>query len=591
MLNAKKKSCLGLIAYFAVFILLFGCKLSVNLLAAERESLETEQSETENKGTESAKAKDAEAESIEAEQSETENKETKSAKTKNMETENIETISGNATGTLLAKSNSKSVKILLVGNSLTKYGSHANGHTIQGQLEKMAVAAGRKVTIKTVAHGGAKLKDYAGMTKEYKAYREELLDALRSQNWDYVVLQEYSRTPYFHYERDTVPAVEWLRKKIKQIVPEAEVLLYMTSAHDYRYENEAGEKVTLSAYDMELHTAAAYARLGDKFDIDVVPVGMQFYRSALVYPEIELLGPDNRHPSQTGYFLAAGCIYYRIFGNKPPLEKEVLNFAGVTRNQGKKLNSLLGDGIASNITEKNMQAGDSATMKVHSIQGEDIPELRYFSLDEAVAKVNQKGKIKAVGSGQTVIVAETWDGQQAFCTVYVAYKRPQNVKAEIYDRQVRNNNKVRVKISWNKVEGASYQVYRAPTKNGTYKLLATVSKTLYIDKNAKPGRTWYYKVVASNGYSGCESRASKVVKVFPLKVQKLKVKTTGETRAKLTWKKNKKAAGYMVYRATSKKGSYRKLAEITSKDINYYVDKNRNAGKTYYYKLVAYGED
>ena len=59
------------------------------------------------------------------------------------------------------------------------------------------------------------------------------------------------------------------------------------------------------------------------------------------------------------------------------------------------------------------------------------------------------------------------------------------------------NNGGRPVIRWNAVEGAvKYQVYRSTSQNGRYTLLKTVPGTGYVDTTAKPGVTYYYKVVA-----------------------------------------------------------------------------------------------
>ena len=108
------------------------------------------------------------------------------------------------------------VKILLVGNSLTKYGEHKKGRTVQSHLERMAKASGKDVLVKTIAHGGARLKQYAGMTTSKKNYKDEFLDALGAEDWDYVILQEYSKTPYLEFERDTLPGLKWLKKQIQK---------------------------------------------------------------------------------------------------------------------------------------------------------------------------------------------------------------------------------------------------------------------------------------------------------------------------------------------------------------------------------------
>ncbi|MDE5966928.1 MAG: hypothetical protein K2G89_08850 [Lachnospiraceae bacterium] len=59
--------------------------------------------------------------------------------------------------------------------------------------------------------------------------------------------------------------------------------------------------------------------------------------------------------------------------------------------------------------------------------------------------------------------------------------------------------KGKVTLKWNKITGATkYVVYRSTKKNGTYKKIGTVkkSKKSFVDKKAKKGTTYYYKVVA-----------------------------------------------------------------------------------------------
>ena len=56
----------------------------------------------------------------------------------------------------------------------------------------------------------------------------------------------------------------------------------------------------------------------------------------------------------------------------------------------------------------------------------------------------------------------------------------------------------------------------------------------------------------------------------------------------VTWNAVPEATGYMVYRATSETGKYTKLGTTTKA---YYTDSKATAGKTYYYKVVAVGEN
>lgn len=53
------------------------------------------------------------------------------------------------------------------------------------------------------------------------------------------------------------------------------------------------------------------------------------------------------------------------------------------------------------------------------------------------------------------------------------------------------------KLSWSKVSGAKgYEIYRATSRNGTYKKVATTGKTSYQDKGLSSKNTYYYKVRA-----------------------------------------------------------------------------------------------
>lgn len=53
------------------------------------------------------------------------------------------------------------------------------------------------------------------------------------------------------------------------------------------------------------------------------------------------------------------------------------------------------------------------------------------------------------------------------------------------------------KLSWSKVSGAKgYEIYRATSRSGTYKKVATTGKTSYQDKGLSSKHTYYYKVRA-----------------------------------------------------------------------------------------------
>ena len=66
-----------------------------------------------------------------------------------------------------------------------------------------------------------------------------------------------------------------------------------------------------------------------------------------------------------------------------------------------------------------------------------------------------------------------------------------------------------VKVSWEKVDGAQeYKVYRATSKDGTYKLLKTTTGTSFTNTSVTSGKTYYYKVVAVHSTSAANSAYS-----------------------------------------------------------------------------------
>ncbi len=157
--------------------------------------------------------------------------------------------------------------------------------------------------------------------------------------------------------------------------------------------------------------------------------------------------------------------------------------------------------------------------------------------------------------------------------------------------KVTPSNCTTLKITWNKVSGASgYYVYRSTKKNGTYKKIATVKKgTLsYKDTKRTTGKTYYYKVAAyrkenNKKYTGVKS-AVVSGKTAPKKVTSLTA-TFKSGHITVSWKKQSDVTGYEVYRSTSKDSGFtlKKTTKSTS-----WANMRLAGGKTYYYKVRAY---
>lgn len=152
-----------------------------------------------------------------------------------------------------------------------------------------------------------------------------------------------------------------------------------------------------------------------------------------------------------------------------------------------------------------------------------------------------------------------------------------------------------IKLTWKKRSAATgYYIYRSTKKSGTYKKIATVKggkKTYYIDKNKTPGKTYYYKIKPYSTKKSLNSTA-KISKIYSTH-SRLKTPIFEEAPdniakgvLQLRWKRVSGAKYYYIYRATSQKGTYKKIAKVGSGTTTY-KNKGLKKGKMYYYKVKA----
>ena len=147
----------------------------------------------------------------------------------------------------------------------------------------------------------------------------------------------------------------------------------------------------------------------------------------------------------------------------------------------------------------------------------------------------------------------------------------------------------KVKVTWEKVDSAEkYQVYRATSKNGTYKLMKTVTGTTYTNTTAATGKTYYYYVVAVAEDGTTSAPSSVKSRTCDLPQPKVTASNNASNgKVKLTWEKVEGAVGYKVYRSETKDGTYKLMKTVTGTT---YTNTSAEAGKTYYYKVKAVAE-
>lgn len=146
----------------------------------------------------------------------------------------------------------------------------------------------------------------------------------------------------------------------------------------------------------------------------------------------------------------------------------------------------------------------------------------------------------------------------------------------------------KIHLSWKKDKTADkYRVYRSASKDGKFKLIATVKENSYIHTKAVAGKLYYYKISAvKNDDKRWNSALSEPVsRRCDLKRPEVKISADFKTgKPKLSWKKVQGAEYYKVYRATKKNGTYTYLGKTSKKT---YVHQNAKQDKTYWYKVKA----
>jgi fibronectin type 3 domain-containing protein len=152
------------------------------------------------------------------------------------------------------------------------------------------------------------------------------------------------------------------------------------------------------------------------------------------------------------------------------------------------------------------------------------------------------------------------------------------------------------KVTWSKVAGAtSYEVYRRSSYDSYDEWIGTANTNYYLDTDISTGVTYTYVVYASaviskdgsSSYVGGSASDSSNEYSHSVGTPAItKIANSSSKSATISWKSIPNADSYIIYRATSKKGVYKKVGTVKSTKLSF-VNKKLTKGKTYYYKVVA----
>lgn len=195
------------------------------------------------------------------------------------------------------------INILFIGNSYT----HMN--SMPFIFDKIAKAKGKKVNVEMSTHSGFSFKQHSE--------REDMYEAIKSREWDYVVLQGFSRE--FTHPREsldtlTIPYLAGIIDTIRFNNPCTNFLFYMT----WGYKNGYDQNESVDSYlKMSDTIANGYQYISDYFNIPIVPVGRVWKKVREENPQINLYDSDLAHPSKNGSYLSACTFYTSIFRETP----------------------------------------------------------------------------------------------------------------------------------------------------------------------------------------------------------------------------------------------------------------------------------
>lgn len=197
-----------------------------------------------------------------------------------------------------------SISVLWIGNSYTYV------NDLPSTTSNLALSLNKKITFDSKTNGGFTFQNHVNDPATYTA--------IKSKNWDVVVLQGQSQEPSFPYSQVnsfTLPNAMQLADSVYANNACGNVMYFMT----WGRQNGDAQWDSINTFDkMNQRLYDAYLRLADSSHSAMVSgVGAVWKYVRDTYPSINLYQSDGSHPSEAGTYLAACAFYASLFRSSP----------------------------------------------------------------------------------------------------------------------------------------------------------------------------------------------------------------------------------------------------------------------------------
>ena len=236
---------------------------------------------------------------------------TSSSSEESSSTESTDTTSDSSTTGVMGCEGGPAIDVLWIGNSYTY------GNDLPGLVEDIACSAGYVVQHQSATAGGYTFGSHLNDVNTH--------NAIASQAWDYVVLQNQSQIPGFPASQvmtQSLPNAVGLVDLIEANDPETQVLYFQTwGRRDGDQQNCAAHPPVCTFEGHTEQLAQGYGIYQAETGGTVVPVGYA-WRDAVADPDAtfdtqQLWSGDGSHATLHGSYLTAAAFFKALYGESP----------------------------------------------------------------------------------------------------------------------------------------------------------------------------------------------------------------------------------------------------------------------------------